>query len=499
MSGNLPRGVTVQGKLPCGNPKRYGGREVVSMSHAAQRGTKRRTPSSANNVDDSDKTEAELHLQRLLEKQLKTDVTLPGHFLEHRSFTEATKHRPGVDELIGVHGYQDYKLASDLDAKIDFFRHCGLDDEEIAIKMGQDMGLKPNLELVGYGAEPESRAKRLKEIEGKIKGKEKQLQMPHSNRGALLLSRQRMELEASHSQRYGPKEDEIKSCSALVIKGTQVQPETSHPNDPINHIPLMLDELEGKTKGERESRRERRRRRKIEKRMQYYKQFEKDDSEPKDECLTPQSNSDQTQTSDDETCNDMRVSRLSEDKEVSIEKRSQKASSSQDLNNQDEKKLEHNEDNQEIGEATCALRPPGWISPKPEKRKRKKPLWPAAEEMIRQDIEFLSKDHIAENRLSAEEIVKMPKFENYAEGIPNRVLYVKNLPNQTTITDLMKLFGCFQRDPQHTISIKVLSGRMKGQGFVTFTDEVAAGEALNLVNGYLLYGSPVIVSYGKKT
>ena len=67
---------------------------------------------------------------------------LHRHFSEHRSFSEATKHRPGVDELIGVHGYKDYKLASDLDAKIDYLRHCGLNDEEIAIKMRQDMGIK---------------------------------------------------------------------------------------------------------------------------------------------------------------------------------------------------------------------------------------------------------------------------------------------------------------------------------------------------------------------
>ena len=60
-----------------GNPRRYGGRDVVCMSQGTLRGNKR-TASSSLCDDDSTKTEAELHLQHLLEKQMKTDVTLAG-------------------------------------------------------------------------------------------------------------------------------------------------------------------------------------------------------------------------------------------------------------------------------------------------------------------------------------------------------------------------------------------------------------------------------------
>ncbi|GFS17132.1 RNA-binding protein 41-like [Elysia marginata] len=239
MTSNPSKRATVEGKLPCGNPKRYGGRDVVSMSQTAGRGTKRKMPSSTNNVDDNTKTEAELHLQRLLEKQMKTNVTLTGHFSEHRSFSEATKHRPGVDELIGVHGYQEYKLASDLDTKIDYLRHCGLNDEEIAIKMGQDLGLKDKAEPTGYGPEPESQAKKMQEIEMKIKEKDRQLQMPHSTKGALLLTRQRMELEASHSQRFGTNEDSSNTGAALIIQALQ------HDGRPRISIKLLSGRMKG--------------------------------------------------------------------------------------------------------------------------------------------------------------------------------------------------------------------------------------------------------------
>ena len=52
---------------------------MVSMSQGAVRGNKRKAASSTTDADESTKTEAELHLQRLLEKQMKTDVTLSGY------------------------------------------------------------------------------------------------------------------------------------------------------------------------------------------------------------------------------------------------------------------------------------------------------------------------------------------------------------------------------------------------------------------------------------
>ncbi|GFR64223.1 RNA-binding protein 41, partial [Elysia marginata] len=235
----------------------------------------------------------------------------------------------------------------------------------------------------------------------------------------------------------------------------------------------MLDELEGKTRGEREPRRERRRRRKLEKKMQYYKQFEKDDASTKEERQICKFSIDKRTDSDAELADDSDVSRLSGgDKEVGPKECTQHLSEKTVSNNENEEQdsvLPYEEDGQEVGEATCAPRPADWVSPKPEKRKRKKPQQPTAEEVeMRLDIEVLSKNDIAKNKMSLEEIKKMPKFENYTPGNPNRVLYVKNLPSSTTDTDLMSLFGCLQQhDGQPRISIKLLSGRMKGQAFVT--------------------------------
>ncbi|RUS74605.1 hypothetical protein EGW08_017627 [Elysia chlorotica] len=475
------------------------------MSQGTVRGNKRKAPPSTSDTDDiTTKTEAELHLQRLLEKQMKTDVTLSGHFSEHRSFSEATKHRPGVDELIGVHGYQEYKLASDLDAKIDFLRHCGLNDEEIATKLKQDMGIKAQTVTVGYGPEPGSQANKLQEIEAKIKEKEKQLQMPTATKGALLLSRQRMELEASHSQRFGSNAHPSATSSALLIKGIQVEPTDSHPDDPINHIPAMLGELEGKTTGQREPRRDRRRRRKLEKKMEYYKQFEEDAVKAEHEGLTSSVTADAEADSEDNSADDSVISRLSAgDVEGGVTRHSQQPSQTTANNTEEiEQDLDPSTDNgeEELGEATCAPRPADWVPPPAEKRKRKRPKPPGAEEVeLKSDVTFLTRADLAWTKCCIKEIRMMRRFADYTPGEPNKVLYVKNLPRRTKMEDLMAMFGGFQPEGQPRMTFRHLKTRGNGQAFVHMPDEATASEALKHVNGYILHGGVVIVTYGKKT
>jgi len=39
---------------------------------------------------------------------------------------------------------------------------------------------------------------------------------------------------------------------------------------------------------------------------------------------------------------------------------------------------------------------------------------------------------------------------------------------------------------------------MRGQAFVSFPSEIVAKEAFELVNGFLLYGKPIIIHFGEK-
>ncbi|CAG2212298.1 RNF213 [Mytilus edulis] len=75
---------------------------------------------------------------------------------------------------------------------------------------------------------------------------------------------------------------------------------------------------------------------------------------------------------------------------------------------------------------------------------------------------------IIANRLSVDEIRRLPKFENYEEGSQNNVLYLKNLPNKISENELGSLFLRFQVSNTSPIKFRIMSGRMRGQAFVTF-------------------------------
>jgi len=43
-----------------------------------------------------------------------------------------------------------------------------------------------------------------------------------------------------------------------------------------------------------------------------------------------------------------------------------------------------------------------------------------------------------------------------------------------------------------------MKGKMNGQAFVTMPDISSATAALNLVNGYIFKGKPIIIQYGRQ-
>ncbi|XP_017769661.1 PREDICTED: RNA-binding protein 41-like [Nicrophorus vespilloides] len=100
---------------------------------------------------------------------------------------------------------------------------------------------------------------------------------------------------------------------------------------------------------------------------------------------------------------------------------------------------------------------------------------------------------ISDEQLSLEDIKKLAKFLNYAEGEENNILYVKNLQNQIKEKHLL---GLFQSNKE--VSVKLLDGRMKGQAFITFSDIPTAKAALVKHNGRLINGKPIIIQFGKR-
>uniref|UniRef100_A0A8C9NUY3 RNA-binding protein 41 n=1 Tax=Serinus canaria TaxID=9135 RepID=A0A8C9NUY3_SERCA len=117
--------------------------------------------------------------------------------------------------------------------------------------------------------------------------------------------------------------------------------------------------------------------------------------------------------------------------------------------------------------------------------------------VIKEPVEFVPEEEILRNRLSEEELRKIPRFSSYHPGEPSRVLYLKNLGPRVRVKDLVSLFARFQREDSPLIQFRLLSGRMRDQAFITFPDTESAQRALQLLNGYKLQGKPLVIAFGK--
>uniref|UniRef100_A0A8C3NVD7 RNA binding motif protein 41 n=1 Tax=Cyanoderma ruficeps TaxID=181631 RepID=A0A8C3NVD7_9PASS len=113
--------------------------------------------------------------------------------------------------------------------------------------------------------------------------------------------------------------------------------------------------------------------------------------------------------------------------------------------------------------------------------------------VIKELVEFVPEEEILKNRLSEEELRRIPRFSSYHPGEPSKVLYLKNLGPRVTMKDLVALFARFQKEDSPLIQFRLLSGRMRDQAFITFP----AQSALQLLNGYKLQGKPLVIAFGK--
>ncbi|XP_069469149.1 RNA-binding protein 41 [Ambystoma mexicanum] len=117
--------------------------------------------------------------------------------------------------------------------------------------------------------------------------------------------------------------------------------------------------------------------------------------------------------------------------------------------------------------------------------------------VVTEHVEFLTEEAIRCNCLSEDDIRKIPRFASYSPGHPSKVLYLKNLSPRVTPKELFSLFARFQKKNEPAIQFRVLTGRMRGQAFITFPSVPVAQEAWQLANGYNLLGKPLVIEFGK--
>ncbi|RWS29891.1 RNA-binding protein 40-like protein [Leptotrombidium deliense] len=116
--------------------------------------------------------------------------------------------------------------------------------------------------------------------------------------------------------------------------------------------------------------------------------------------------------------------------------------------------------------------------------------------------EFITENELRDNRLTRSEYTQYSVFKNYEPGNQSCRLYVKNLDKKVEVHDLKRIFGKFvdwkselERNTFHVCLLK--EGRMKGQAFITFSNELNAKTALNETNGFKLNGKPMVVCFAR--
>lgn len=116
-------------------------------------------------------------------------------------------------------------------------------------------------------------------------------------------------------------------------------------------------------------------------------------------------------------------------------------------------------------------------------------------------VPYATINHIESQKLPPEEILSLPMFKNYSAGNPSSVLYIKNLAKDVVLDDFHFIFGSLFGSidaAKASLSVKLMQeGRMRGQAFVTFPSVELAHRALNLVNGYVFKGKPMIIQFGR--
>lgn len=146
------------------------------------------------------------------------------------------------------------------------------------------------------------------------------------------------------------------------------------------------------------------------------------------------------------------------------------------------------------------------ISSKPI-RKESKDIDSSAKELLEpkeENVEqkpFATQQEIESKKLPPEEILSLPMFKNYAAGNPANVLYIKNLAKDVIVDDFYFIFGSLFKSfagARSSLSVKLMQeGRMRGQAFVTFPSVDLAHNALDLANGYVFKGKPMIIQFGR--
>ncbi|XP_043077315.1 RNA-binding protein 41 isoform X2 [Puntigrus tetrazona] len=400
-------------------------------------------------IPEEQETEGQRQLHNLLLQQLDTDVNIDRCVAKKKCFAPAAVYKPFGEQAAGVRSLSQFQALQDGDQELAALRELGLTDVEIELWRCRE---QPESSWKGRGicVTPEVRNERLQAIRDKMASHAELLSRPQRFSSSRPLSRREMEIEKALFQGS----DRCSFLTALYHREEE---------SPSGH--------QGATSTSA---------------MDYfYKDFIEDRNknvagcfpQPKIvtniQCESPSSETVQSQTRTDSS-------------PTKVQHIFTEPSPASDTVNQ----LQPQEKSvipvkvalsQSVG-TLCAASAQNHGGPVTMSGR----------------IVEISDEEIQTNRETEEGIRNIPRFKNYQRGTPSNVLCVKNISPRASLAQLVSLFSRFQNDDTRPILYRLLTGRLKGQAFITFSDNRSAQAALDLLNGYKLLDKPLIIEFGKE-
>ncbi|XP_049894824.1 RNA-binding protein 41 [Epinephelus moara] len=414
-----------------------------------------RRPCEDGPLLEEQETEGQRQLHSLLLQQLHTDVDIDRCVAKRQCFAPAALYRPFGEQAAGVRSLSQFQALQDGEKELASLRELGLTDTEIQLWQSRDA---PEAAEKSHGvcAAPGAKQQRLQVIRDKIEARAELLSRPQRFAASRPLSRREMEIEQALFQGT----DRLGFLTALYHRDEDNQEgqEGAPFSDPMDS--LYQDVLSKESK--------------------------------------------QASPQEGETSG---ASHLSAHRTTSDQPQDSQTDSNQSKDNQSELSVQ-SESSSDTSEQQLAQDRPGQPPlAAPAQINISQPIGSLCGAgkassggplTVRGEIETVSDEEILKNRESVEGIRSIPRFRNYQPGKPSKVLCVKNLSAQASVAQLVALFSRFEQKNELPVLYRLLTGRMKGQAFITLPDAETAQKALQLVHGYRLLGKPLVVEFGRE-
>ncbi|MBN3322948.1 RBM41 protein, partial [Atractosteus spatula] len=429
-----------------------GRREGVTQCDVSDSSVSRHSCEDAPAPEEQE-TEGQRQLRGLLLQQLDTAVDLDRCVAKRKCFAPAALYKPFGEQAAGVRSLSEFQALQDGEQELASLRELGLTDAEIELWLSRD-ALRNAEKRRGVSAAPGAREERLQQVEEKLAARRALLARPQRLSASRALSRREMEIEKALF--HGA--DRQRFLTALYHREEEPQPDDGQTlcSDSLDSVyrAVLRDAgqqaLSAKVQG-----------------------GPSDHSSPQprqsqnshfDQSQGDIHSSDQSQSASAGSGQAQRVNSHFDQSQGDIHSSDQSqsggtgSSQSQRENTTSDQSEPQGSRGLPVSRSLSVSQPIGKLCG----------VGGGPPVTVTGPVQPISEEEIRANRATVQEIQQIPRFHNYQQGEPSKVLFVRNLSPRASLAQLVSVFSRFQPPCAPVLRYRLLTGRLKGQAFITF-------------------------------